>query len=148
MPQKKKPSKLNILKKPQVLVLLVFVLGFASFGAYTIVKSQAAGLVRIYSKNNYNIYACKTKVNAFGGVFQVKVRFQKPKGSTVGPMYDVFVHRGSAIKQSIRNNTYWGGTTADVTVNASDYYNDTVQISLESPYWTTGKVNAANYANC
>ncbi len=63
-------------------------------------------------------WGCQTYTTAYGGTYNVNLRFMKPQGATLGPPLFVKIYRksigggGSEIYNSGWFNTYFGGTTA------------------------------------
>ena len=90
MPTKKKQtklSKLGKLLKPTSFRkgMLLFAIAFAVLGGGALVVSHAASPgTQVLTRNRITATACKTYVNAFGGVYKVTVLFTK---ATATPSY-------------------------------------------------------------
>ena len=140
--KKLKSSKLRFFKTSRGLAAILVVLTFAGIGGYKVIASHAQGYTAVNTSHNVKVYACKTYIPAYGGIYQVKYLFIKPAGSTYGPHYWIAGPRSS----STGSHSYWGGTTGSATINVSTFYKETINAFIDN--WSTGLKNPANFTNC
>jgi hypothetical protein len=126
-------------------IVVIFVVAGAGFYVFKHQhKAHASNTNYGYmgSDGRVKAYACKTYINAYGGVYSVKALFTKA-ASTIAEPYYVSAIRGGAegfpvAGQEKRGDTYWGGTVAAATTNASAFYGDTVLIMVNGRFRAGG----------
>ena len=141
-----------------LLIVIVVVAAVAASGFLVYQHHHKASVAHAGSYTNLGgaygveVYACKTYVNAFGGVDNVTLLFAK-KAGTSPVTYTAYDYRGHAVEEQSSSNVYWAGVVGSKTVNSSTYYGDKFQATLDSPVvtggtWSTGLKSPSSVVNC
>jgi hypothetical protein len=132
-----KLNKLNSKGFGHIVAIIAIAVAIVVVGAGVVVynhqhKAHAAGFATITSSGSGSsrlaVAACKTYINAYGGIWRVTVVFSKPASASGSyTVTDVKKQGGGAVKAG---SAWLGGTVGSLTIDTSAAQGDTVSAGL------------------